>query len=55
MLGAYAATVTAFSAVNFGFLPPIVRWLWPTILMLPVIAYNINKYQRKGAALRSAK
>lgn len=54
MLGAYTATLTAFSAVNFFFLPPVVRWLWPTVLMFPVIAYNINKYQRKSASVRTA-
>lgn len=32
MVGAYIATVSAFSAVNFYFLPPVIRWLWPTIL-----------------------
>lgn len=32
MLGAYIATLSAFSATNFDFLPPVVRWLWPTVL-----------------------
>jgi len=32
MLSAYIATVTAFSVVNFRFLPPVARWLWPTIV-----------------------
>ncbi len=32
MLAAYIATVTAFSVVNFHFLPPVMRWLWPTIV-----------------------
>jgi hypothetical protein len=31
MITAYIATVTAFSAVNFRFLPVAVRWLWPTV------------------------
>jgi len=31
-LGAYIATVTAFSVVNFNFLPDLARWLWPTII-----------------------
>ena len=30
-LGAYIATVTAFSVVNFQFLPYFWRWLWPTM------------------------
>lgn len=32
MLGAYIATVSAFSVVNFKFLPPAVRWLWPSVI-----------------------
>jgi hypothetical protein len=32
MLAAYIATVTAFSATNFRFLPPLLRWLWPLVL-----------------------
>jgi hypothetical protein len=31
-LGAYVATVTAFSVVNFQFLPYFWRWLWPTMI-----------------------
>ena len=31
-LAAYIATVTAFSVVNFKFLPDLVRWLWPTVI-----------------------
>jgi len=30
MLGSYIATVSAFSAVNFHFLPVVIRWLWPS-------------------------
>ena len=26
------ACVSAFSATNLDFLPPVVRWLWPTVL-----------------------
>jgi hypothetical protein len=32
MLAAYIATVSAFSVVNFHFLPPVARWLWPTVV-----------------------
>lgn len=47
LLGAYIATVTAFSAVNFTFVEPIaLRWLWPTILGTFAIAYNVRKYKR---------
>jgi uncharacterized membrane protein len=45
MLGAYIATVTAISAVNFHFLPPVWRWLWPTIIIVPFIIMWIRKYR----------
>ena len=32
MLAAYIATVSAFSVVNFHFLPPVARWLWATVV-----------------------
>lgn len=48
MLGAYIATVTAFSAVNFHFLNPIwVRWLWPTVLGTLFITYYTARYKAK--------
>ena len=31
MLGSYLAAVSAFSVVNFTFLPTTLRWLWPTV------------------------
>jgi len=47
MLGAYIATVSAFSVVNFTFLPPIVRWLWPTAVGVPLIVLWIRYYRRR--------
>jgi hypothetical protein len=47
MLGSYIAAVSAFSAVNMKFLPPTVRWLWPTLVGVPVIFLWIGYYQRK--------
>ncbi len=49
MLGAYIATVSAFSAVNFDFLPPLVRWLWPTVIGGIGIFVWTGYYQRKFA------
>lgn len=40
----YIATVTAFSAVNFVFLPPVARWLWPTIIGTPLIWWAVRRY-----------
>ncbi|MDO1446202.1 hypothetical protein Q0590_08065 [Rhodocytophaga aerolata] len=47
MLGSYIATLSAFSAVNFHFLPPVVRWLWPTILGGIGISIWVNYYKKK--------
>ena len=47
MLGAYIATVSAVSAVNFQFLPPVWRWLWPTIIIGPMIFMWVQKYRSR--------
>ncbi|HZV33156.1 MAG TPA: hypothetical protein VFB72_01165 [Verrucomicrobiae bacterium] len=49
-LSAYVATVTAFSVVNFQFLPYFWRWLWPTILGTAGITIWRRYYARKFAA-----
>jgi hypothetical protein len=53
-LAAYVATVTAFSVVNFRFLPDIWRWLWPTVIGTVGIsiwrAYYKNKFNRNQPA-----
>lgn len=47
MLGAYIATVTAFSAVNFQFLPSLPRWLWPTVVGAAGISAWTRHYRKK--------
>lgn len=47
MLAAYIATVSAFSVVNFHFLPPLVRWLWPTVVGSIGIAIWTRHYHEK--------
>lgn len=47
MVASYIAAVSAFSVVNFTFLPPLVRWLWPTVLGAPLLALWITKYKIK--------
>lgn len=51
MIGAYIAALTAFSATTMHFLPPILAWLWPTAVFVPVIVWNIRKYKRVGATV----
>lgn len=41
----YIATLSAFSSVNFLFLPMVARWLWPTAVGVPAIAWAIRHYE----------
>lgn len=49
MAAGYIAAVSAFSAVNFMFLPAVLRWLWPTVVGVPIIVYFQRKYESKFA------
>jgi uncharacterized membrane protein len=48
MLGAYIATFTAFAVANATFLPPLVRWLAPTVAGSIGIAIWVERYRREG-------
>ena len=45
----YIATVTAFSSVNFLFMPQVLRWLWPTLAGSPLLFYLARTYTEKFA------
>lgn len=45
MGGGYIATVTATVTVNLTMLPPLVRWLGPTAVGVPLIFYSVRKYR----------
>jgi len=45
MGGGYIATVTATVTVNLTMLPPLARWLGPTMIGVPLIVYATNKYE----------
>lgn len=47
MLAAYIATVTAVLVVNGAFLPPLVRWLAPTVIGTAGIIAWSRHYRRK--------
>ena len=51
MGGGLIATVTAFSANTLDFLPGLVQWLWPTILLSPVLSFliRIHPLSRKSS------
>jgi hypothetical protein len=50
MIGSYIAALTAFSAVNFQVLPLLVRWFWPTVVLVPLIVYYNATGSRKMTA-----
>jgi len=47
MIASYLAAMSAFSVNNFHFLPVFVRWVWPTAIGVPVIAFWVRYYKRK--------
>ena len=47
MLGSYVATVSAFSAVNFTFLPLAARFLWPVVSGVPLIFVWVAYYRAR--------
>ncbi len=50
MVGAYIATLSAFSAVNLTFIKPMwLQWLWPTLLGVPLMIRWMNHYRREFA------
>lgn len=53
MLGSYIAAVSAFSVVNFTFLPELVRWLWPTIVGIPLTTIWARSYRKKLLSAKS--
>jgi uncharacterized membrane protein len=54
MLGSYIAVVSAFSVVNFTFLPILVRWLWPTVVGTPFIVAWVVYYRMRFARTKTA-
>lgn len=49
MGGAYISAVTAAITVNLSTIPPLVRWLGPTIVGVPLIVYAIRTYTPRFA------
>lgn len=48
MIGAYIASLTAFLVVNNTYLPTVVAWLLPTVILTPLIFY----WSKKNAVLK---
>ena len=47
MVASYIAAVSAFAVVNLIFLPPLVRWLGPTAIGVPLLSLWIRSYRNK--------
>lgn len=47
-VGAYIGTVTAFAVVNFSFLPPVARWLSPTVIGVAGIFLWRKRYAKQS-------
>lgn len=47
MSGALIATFTAFSTTALTFIPPLLAWLGPAIILTPILRYYINKNHQK--------
>lgn len=47
MLSSYIAATTAFSVTNLRALPPLVRWLWPTVLGTICITLLARRFARE--------
>lgn len=47
MGGGYIATVTASITVNLTMVPPLVRWLGPTAVGVPLILYAVRAYEKR--------
>lgn len=50
MIGGFIASLTAFSANVIHFLPGMWQWLWPSVVLVPVIIYVNRYYRRKISA-----
>lgn len=50
MMGAFIASITAFSVNVLTFMPGLLQWLWPTLVGTPFIIYFIrkNRLQTQG-------
>lgn len=47
MLGSYIGALSAFSAINLRFIPMPWRWLWPTLIGVPLVTIWIGYYHKK--------
>ncbi len=44
-VGGFIASLTAFSVQTMSFFPPLIQWMWPTFVFVPVIVFWTRRYQ----------
>lgn len=47
MSGAFIASLTAFIVVNVNFLPGVITWIFPSLLVVPFIVMWTKKYRKE--------
>ena len=54
MIGSYIGAVTAFLVNNNRWIhmPNLIAWLGPTVLLVPLIFYELNRVKKKGKLIR---
>jgi hypothetical protein len=54
MLGSYIGAITAFTVNNGRWIPApgVVLWLGPTVFLVPLIIFEINKHQKKAGKFK---
>lgn len=48
MMASYISALTAVSVVNLTIFPQLISWLWPTVVMVPLIRLLIRSEKRKA-------
>jgi uncharacterized membrane protein len=51
-VGAYTAAVSAFSATSLGFIPFPLNFLWPTLVLVPLLVWLQRRYVPKGEMVK---
>jgi uncharacterized membrane protein len=53
MCGGYIATLTAFLVNTVHFLPPVMLWLGPSVILTPYIIVTLRKFRSGRATIKS--
>ena len=51
-MGSYIAAVSAFSATSLTFIPFPLNFLWPTLVLVPVLIWMQRRHVPKGEMMK---